>query len=210
LDQVDQQSRRTETRIQRRNRASIKQAALKVFARFGYEGTTLDQIADECDVSKQNFYYYFSGKEEIYRTLLDDLLVSWLTPLRKLDPNGDPLEEILRYTRAKIEMTKSFPEESRLFANEIIRGAPKIRWYLETELKDLVDDKAFAIQRWVDDGSIAEIDPHHLIFTIWAITQHYSDFETQISILLPNQDSPISGADLHVETVIRRILEKAF
>ena len=101
---------------------------------------------------------------------------TWLDPLRALDAQGDPVEEILAYARRKLEMSRDFPRESRLFANEIVQGAPRIGASLSTELKALVDDKARVIAGWSAAGRIAEVDPHHLIFSIWALTQHYARF----------------------------------
>ena len=75
-------------------------------------------------------------------TLMQRLLDTWLAPLRELDDIGDPLTELRSYIRRKLEMARDFPRESRLFANEILQGAPRIMPLLEGELKALVDEKA--------------------------------------------------------------------
>jgi TetR/AcrR family transcriptional regulator len=86
-------------------------------------------------------------------------------------------------------MARDFPRESRLFANEILQGAPRIREMLEGELKDLVDEKARIIENWMRAGKIARADPYHLIFAIWATTQHYADFDVQVrAVLGPDRD----------------------
>ena len=118
------------TRIQLRNRTRILDAALEIFSQHGYRGATLDQIAAASGLSKPNILYYFDGKEDIHVTLLNQLMDAWLAPLREIDPNGDPLEEILRYVHRKLEMSREFPRESRLFANEILQGAPRIAPHL--------------------------------------------------------------------------------
>lgn len=181
------------SRIQRRNRARILEAALDVFAQHGYRGATLDQIADSAGLSKPNILYYFAGKEEIHVTLLHQLMDNWLEPLRQLDPDGSPLEELLTYVRRKLEMSQAFPRESRLFANEILQGAPRIAPLLEAELKPLFDGAAALIDRWAGAGAIAQVDGRHLIFSIWATTQHYADFEAQIAKLM-GPDAPREGA----------------
>ena len=56
--------------------------------------------------------------------LLERQLDTWLEPLRQLDPAGDPAEEIGAYIRRKLEMARDYPRESRLFAGEILQGAP--------------------------------------------------------------------------------------
>jgi hypothetical protein len=65
-------------------------------------------------------------KEDIHKTLIDRLLDTWLAPLRELDDIGDPMTESAAYIRRKLEMARDFPRESRLFANEILQGAPRI------------------------------------------------------------------------------------
>src|SRR5690606_26558775 len=110
------------SRIQRKNRETILDAALEVFSAHGFRGATLDQIAEVAGLSKPNLLYYFPSKEAIHVTLLSQLLDTWLAPLRALDPMGDPRTEILGYVRRKLDLSRDFPRESRLFANEILQG----------------------------------------------------------------------------------------
>ena len=157
------------------------------FSRHGYRGATLDQIAEQAGLSKPNILYYFDGKETIHVTLLNQLMDNWLAPMREIDPDGAPLDEILCYVHRKLEMSREFPRESRLFANEIIQGAPRIVGHLEEVLKPLVDDTAEVISGWMRAGRLAPTDPRHLIFSIWATTQHYADFEVQVEVLMPGK-----------------------
>ena len=171
------------TRIQEEKEEQILEAALDVFSRNGYRGSTIDQIAEAANMSKPNLLYYFRSKEMIHRELIDRLLSTWLAPLHAIDCDGEPLREIRAYIRRKLEMARDYPRESRLFANEILQGAPRIRNELE-DLKVLVDEKADVIRAWSRAGKIAKCDPHHLIFSIWATTQHYADFDVQVRAVL--------------------------
>jgi len=195
------------TRIQERNRATILDAALEVFSQFGFRGATLDLIADSAGLSKPNLLYYFASKEAIYTELLGTLMTTWLDPLRALDDIGDPRAEILDYVHRKLQMSREFPRESRLFANEILQGAPRIEAALAGELKDLVDEKAELIRGWIAKGKIADLDPYHLIFSIWALTQHYADFDVQVRAVLGGAD-PFPGADAYLELMFTRLLER--
>ena len=114
------------TRIQQRNSEAIIEAALEVFSKHGFRGATLDQIASAAGLSKPNLLYYFSSKEAIHAELLEGLMDTWLDPLRALDANGDPKEQLLSYMRRKLKMSRELPRESRLFANEVLQGAPRI------------------------------------------------------------------------------------
>jgi TetR/AcrR family transcriptional regulator len=171
------------SRIQEKNRSLILDAALGEFSRKGFSGATVEKIAADAGMSKSNLLYYFSSKEAIYNATLAHILEVWLAPLKTLDPEGDPARELAAYIRQKIEMSARFPEASRLFANEVIQGAPQILPILETDLKRLVTEKCQVIENWIAAGRMRRIDPVHLIFTIWATTQHYADFAVQIRAL---------------------------
>jgi TetR/AcrR family transcriptional regulator len=175
---------RPQTRIQREKQDIILDAALDVFSVHGFRGATIDQIADAAGMSKPNLLYYFPRKEEIHKQLITKMLATWLAPLREMDETGDPIPEIRSYIRRKLEMARDFPRESRLFANEMLQGAPRIYDILAGELKELVDDKADVLLGWMDEGKISRADPYHLIFSIWATTQHYADFDVQVRAVL--------------------------
>ena len=177
-----------QTRIQREKKEAILEAALNVFSSNGFRGATVDQIAKAAGLSKPNLLYYFSNKEAIHRELLARLLDTWLDPLRHLDAQGDPLGEINRYVTRKVEMSRDMPRESRLFANEVMQGASRIDVLMTGEMKALVDTKAAVLSGWMEAGKIARLDPYHLIFSIWATTQHYADFEVQVRGILGAKD----------------------
>ncbi|GHF69447.1 TetR family transcriptional regulator C-terminal domain-containing protein [Seohaeicola zhoushanensis] len=195
----------TPTRIQRKNRAAILEAALDVFSAQGFRGATVDEIAAAAGLSKPNLLYYFPSKEAIHDALLEGLLDIWLAPLRALDETGEPLEEILAYVRRKLEMSREMPRESRLFANEIVQGAPRIGAVLSTDLKALVDAKSKVIARWAAEGRIAPVHPYHLIFSIWSLSQHYADFDVQVRAVLGPED-PYDHAPDFLDTLYRRLL----
>jgi len=172
------------TRIQEEKEELILEAALDVFAVHGFRGTTIDQIAEVAGMSKPNLLYYFRTKEAMHRALIERVLENWLEPLRAFDAEGDPEAEVRSYIRRKLEMARDFPRESRLFANEMLQGAPHIEDVLKGPLKKLVDEKAEVIISWTEAGKIVACDPRHLIFSIWSTTQHYADFDVQVRAVL--------------------------
>lgn len=198
-------TRKRKTRIQKRNSDAILEAALDIFSKQGFRGATLDEIAEAAGLSKPNLLYYFDSKEAIHAEVLDGLMDTWLDPLRHLDPEGDPKAQLLQYLRRKLEMSRDLPRESRLFANEILQGAPRIGAGLSGDLKTLVDAKAEVIRGWSDTGKIAQVDPYHLIISIWALTQHYADFEVQVRAVLGGVD-PYEGAEVFLEGLYEKLL----
>ena len=197
---------RPRSRIQQKNRDTIREAALAVFSAQGFRGATLDQIAEAAGLSKPNLLYYYPSKEAIHTELLEDLLDIWLQPLRDLDPDGEPMAELLAYVRRKLEMSRDMPRESRLFANEMLQGAPRMAEALSGPLKTLVDEKAAVLQGWMDQGRLARVPPHHLIFAVWALTQHYADFDAQVRAVLGPGHDPCAEAEGFLDTLFRRLL----
>jgi TetR/AcrR family transcriptional regulator len=164
-------------------RSAALQAALGLFSRYGLHGTSVDQVAVRAGVSKSNLLYYFANKEELYLCVLRDLLDEWLAPLRAFSAEQDPQQVIADYIRRKLEVSRDNPDASRLFCLEIIQGAPLLRDELDRELHELVIEKSAVIQGWVDAGRLAPVDPTHLLFMLWATTQHYADFAVQVQAL---------------------------
>lgn len=164
-------------------RDAVLHAALGLFSRYGLHGTSVDQVAARAGVSKSNLLYYFANKEELYVCVLRDLLELWLAPLREFSAEQDPAAVIREYIRRKLAYSRDSPDASRLFCLEILQGAPLLRDELDRELHDLVDRKSAVIRAWVTDGRLAPVDPHHLLFLLWATTQHYADFAVQVQAL---------------------------
>ncbi len=197
------------TRIQQKNTAAILEAALQVFSQHGFRGATLDQIADAAGLSKPNLLYYFPSKEAVHKTLLDGLLKTWLDPLRAMNPAGEPLAEIKSYVRRKLKLSRDFPRESRLFANEILQGAPRILDAISGDLKQLVDEKAAVIEAWIAQGRLARVPARHLLFSIWALTQHYADFDVQVRTILDKDHDPFAEAGDFLDVLFDRLLRAA-
>jgi TetR/AcrR family transcriptional regulator len=87
------------------------------------------------------------------------------------------------YITRKLDYSRSHPTASRLFAMEMLQGAPHLNAALTGNLHYLVEVKSRIIESWIREGRIRPVDPKHLIFAIWATTQHYADFSTQIRSL---------------------------
>lgn len=180
MNQTEIDSPKKKTRIQQRREKLVLDCALDVFASFGFHGSTIDQIAAKADLSKPNVLYYFKSKEDIYTSLLERTLEGWLDPFVAIDPAGEPMSELTNYISKKMDLSFENPLPSRLFAIEVMSGAPHLMDTMKTSLRAIVDEKAAVFQGWMDRGLIKQIDPYHFIFSIWSVTQHYADFAIQI------------------------------
>jgi TetR/AcrR family transcriptional regulator len=164
--------------------ARILAAAESVFAETGFSGATTAEIAKRAGVPKANLHYYFKTKTDLYRQVLQAILELWLGTGDLIKLETDPAEALSHYIAAKIELAHQRPLASRVFANEIIHGAPQIGDFLQGELRDWVDRKSAVIDGWIAAGKMKQIDPRHLFFMIWANTQTYADFAAQIAAVL--------------------------
>ena len=198
---------RCKGRIRLANEADILHAAEQVFARAGYAGATMADIAACAGIPKSNLHYYFGTKREIYRAVLTHILALWLAPTDSIHEDNDPCAALSDYIEAKMRLTATHPDASRVFANEVLHGATEIGDILRGELRTLVERKAAVIARWIADGKMAPVDPRHLFFTIWAATQTYADFEAQVCAVLDvgQLDAPqIGQATRHLKTLLLR------
>ncbi|KYQ85144.1 TetR family transcriptional regulator [Acinetobacter sp. NRRL B-65365] len=183
---------------QKRNQ--LLNAALDVFSVYGFSGASLDEIAQLANMHKSNIFYYYENKESLYVEVLTTVLQKWLAPLQTLESELEPTEALTHYLIQKIESSRDQPKASRLFALEIIQGAPHILPILKGPLKKLFKRKAKVIQTWQEQGKLsAEIDPELLILNIWAITQNYADFSTQIEM--------VTGKTLRNRSMFQRTIE---
>lgn len=195
------------TRIQKEKTEQILSAALDIFSAYGFRGSTIDQVAEKAGISKPNLLYYFDNKEAVHAELIKRLLYIWLDPLNQLNEEGEPVEELCAYVQRKLEMARDYPRESRLFANEILQGAPRIDTLISGTMKLMVDEKSSVIAKWVSEGKINDVDPHHLLFSIWSTTQHYADFDVQVRTLTgPKAKDRFEDASKYLDFLFRSAL----
>ena len=205
--QVSRISKGKRTDIRRENERVILEAAEKVFAEAGFGGATMQLIADMAGLPKANLHYYFATKEDLYRKVVHDIFEIWLRAADSFDNAPGPAEGIGAYIDAKMDISRRHPFGSKVWASEVMHGAPVIQDYLETTLLDWTDGRIAAIQRWIDEGKMAPVNPRHLLYMLWATTQHYADFGHQVETL--NDGHPLTDrqwreAKDSVKTIILR------
>ena len=192
--------------IRQSNEALILEAAERVFAGAGFGGATMAAIAQDAGLPKANLHYYFGSKQELYRAVLAHTLQDWLEPTLGITPEADPRTAIERYIRDKMALSARRPHASKVFANELLHGAPVVKTLLATELRALVRDKAAVIDGWIAARKMAPVDSVHLFFTIWAATQTYADFDVQVRAVLGRSELGPKDHQRATEHVVSLIL----
>ncbi len=181
----------------------ILHAAAVVFSEAGFDGATTASIADLAELPKANVHYYFGTKEALYKRVLSEILDLWISQMDVFQVENDPAEALAEYIRTKIELSRTYPVESRVFANEVIHGAPYLKRFLRTKLRQRVEEIEGVFAAWADAGQVDKVDAKHLMFTLWAATQTYADFAAQTSAVLGSQQIPDVAADQLTQIVLR-------
>ena len=184
---------KTGTRAETRGETerAILDGAERVFAESGFGGATMQAIAEACGLPKANLHYYFESKEKLYRRVVERIFTVWLEAAGSFDTEAQPAEALRRYITRKMQLSREYRYGSKVWANEVIHGAPIIQDYLETTLRDWTESRAAVIRRWIEAGQMRPVDPHGLLYMIWATTQHYADFAHQVETL---NHGPLSDA----------------
>ncbi|MBL4786557.1 MAG: TetR family transcriptional regulator C-terminal domain-containing protein [Cohaesibacteraceae bacterium] len=192
----------TKATIRADNEKLILEAAEAVFAESGFRGATTSQIAERAGIPKANLHYYFPTKKVLYRQVVHNIFTIWLEAANSFDDCDDPVSALSSYISLKMDISRQYPNGSKVWANEILHGAPVIQDYLETSLRDWTQSRVIIINRWISEGKIRPVDPNYLLYMIWSTTQHYADFNHQIETL--NQHSPLT--DIQFETAKKTVI----
>lgn len=171
-------------KIRDRNFQLILEAAEEEFALHGYRGTSTQRIAERAGIAKANIHYYFKRKSTLYLAVLNNIIQQWNNFFDEVRVEDDPAEVLDAFIRKKVELAYARPKSSKMFAMEIIQGAPHLKEYIRTEMRTWVRTKAAVIEQWIDEGRMNKVDPVHLIFLIWSSTQHYADFDAQVLTIM--------------------------
>ncbi|MGD0720685.1 MAG: TetR family transcriptional regulator C-terminal domain-containing protein [Roseiarcus sp.] len=196
--------------IRAENERVLLEAAESIFAERGFGGATTAAIAARAGVPKANLHYYFATKAALYRAVIERVLTAWLEAASSFDESDDPREALSRYIGAKMDLARSMPLGSQIWASEIMRGAPVIQDFLETTLADWVESRGRVVRRWIGEGKMRPVEPRYLFYMIWATTQHYANAAHEIATLekgRPLDDSKFEFAKRQViETIVTGLI----
>lgn len=195
------------TALQKRNRIrdAIRDAAIREFARNGLAGTSTQAIAQSAGITKAQLHYYISSKEELYRQMLGHIVKEWREIFFIAPFQHDPALAISTYIDRKIRHALNHPDISRLFANEIGRGAPEMRDHWGV-LKTSAERANEVIREWIDKGMIRPVDPLLFQMNMWAVTQSYAEYEAQARVLMGLAPNTPMDANRIIEEATRLFL----
>lgn len=202
-----QQERRKLADIRKENSDQILKVAEQVFAERGFRGSTIAAIAESAAMPKANVLYYFKTKDALYKQVLINQLTIWMQNMEAMTAEQHPRDALRVYIREKVKQSKEHPNASRIFAAEVLHGAPFLREHLETELKDQFHRTCDVFRSWIAKQWMDPISPEHLLFTIWSSTQAYADFSLQSSLLMDKTELDDDDYEAGVELITRLVLK---
>jgi TetR/AcrR family transcriptional regulator len=189
-------------RIRKINEERITAAAISAFANKGAHGATIAEIAASLNMPTATVHYYFRNKDTLYDAVLQQIVHLWFSKIAGIEDGADPLAEIEKYVRSKMEFSRSYPEASRIFATDILGGHANILKKLKSEIRPIVAKKCKLIARWIEKGQIRPIDPLNLFFIIWGVTEFYANFASEIGVFFGGKPMPDAEFEKAVEAVV--------
>ena len=193
-------------RIRQQNQELIFAAAQNEFVDHGFKGASIKRIAERAGLPRANIHYYYKNKLALYEAVLGDIVQTWNSSFDTIHAEDDPKEALTAYIRAKVMYSKTHPSASRIFASEIIHGAPHLQEYLQGEFYDWMQQKITAIESWIAAGKMTPIDPLYLLFFIWGATQHYADFGVQVLAAMNKENLTSSEFEDIADSLVNLVL----
>jgi len=148
----------------------ILEAARRVMARYGMQGTTVDRVAEEAKVAKGTIYLYFQSKDElVHAAVLEGLREMVAETVRSDDPSMPPVDRIRNLIRAQYRIQASNQDflKTLIIGNsldievESQAGRDFMRVYAGH-----LDFVASVLQDAIDRGAIRPIDSHFAAFML--------------------------------------------
>jgi TetR/AcrR family transcriptional regulator, fatty acid metabolism regulator protein len=128
-------------------RRTILDAAVRVFARSGYHGARVGDIAREAGVAHGLLYHYFSSKEQVLHTVFRESWSQLIERLRAVEASEEPADDKIRgIAKIVLRTWRNAPDLVTVMVREVARS-PK----LQAELED-IREAFLIVQRIVEQG----------------------------------------------------------
>jgi AcrR family transcriptional regulator len=148
--------------------AQIRDAAMRLFARDGFDGTPLQAIADDVGITKQTLLYYYPSKEELRRSVLGQLVEHWRQTLpRLLDAVTSGKGKFEALTGELVRFYHADPDRARLILREMLDRPDDMRALLVEGLRPWLLLVAEYIRQGQASGILYEdVDPESYVMHV--------------------------------------------
>ena len=150
------------------NAEQIRSVATQLFARHGYEGVSLQAIAERVGVTKQTLLYHFSSKDVLRKAVLEQVFSHWrerLPQMLEAVTSGHGRFDAL--TRELVRFFEADSDRARLLVRELLDNPDEMRRMLADNLRPWVLLVAQYVREGQRIGLIqADVDPEAYVLTV--------------------------------------------
>ena len=143
-------------------RKQILSLAATLFARQGYAGVTIKDIADACGINQAMLYRHFPSKDMLYLGVVEDKIkqLDVGTFLQTLEPS-QPIEDLLKSLAFHIlSLGSRDPEINRLLLFGTLQGSPEARALFRAWRQPFVEYLQKELERRIAAGEMRAVDSH--------------------------------------------------
>lgn len=157
------------------SKAAILAAAQREFAARGFAGARVETIARRAGVNKAMLFYYFSSKEGLYQSILQEVMAEFFKKVQGLiTPGLSPEDFLEKFPALYIELCAAHPDFIRLVAFDLIHNPDNICAIMAGIISRMTEPgphPLFAlIRRWHEQGLTSEPDPLHFMMNIVSLS----------------------------------------
>lgn len=192
-------------------RARILKEATRLFAERGYDGTSVQQIADAVGIRKPSLLYHFNSKEALRETVFGEIVEHWSAKVPPLLLQASRQERYDATVQSLCEFFLEEPDRARVFLREILDRPEPMQELLQAFVRPWVELVADQLGRAKDRGLVrAEVDPEAYAVQILTMVVGSIAVIDTLAVLLPKAPDVGANRARHVRELVRMARSSLF
>ncbi len=201
----------SEEQSPRRGRSSkvsrdlIREAALREFAKNGYEGATTAAVARRVGVTQPLIHYHFTDKKSLWRAAVDLAFSRMNSVLQGVEDDirrASTRDAFAILTRRLVYFNARHPEVGRLILSEAGTPGPRLKWMTEKHIEPLFRSIEVVVKLGKENGTIKDLPVENIIFAFLGAIPHFFDSAPLIENLYNFDPLSSDRIDSHANTLV--------